>query len=106
MSAEANKKLIGEFLASWNRRDMSAMARNWSPDMVHHTRNGTYGPAEVYSLMAGFMEAFPDLEFQIDDMVAEGDLVATRMTARATQKREFMGFRAPGRHSACRVMGM
>ena len=103
MSAEANKKLIRDFLDSWNQRDMDAMARNWSPDMVHHTRNGAYGPAEVYSLMAGFMEAFPDLEFQIDDMVAEGDLVATRMTARATQKREFMGLPATGRQIACTV---
>jgi C-1 hydroxylase len=106
MSAETNKKLIGEFLASWNRRDMEGMARNWSPNMVHHTRTGTYGPSEVYSLMAGFMEAFPDLEFQIDNIVADGDLVATHMTARATHKQEFMGIPATGRQITCSVMGL
>jgi C-1 hydroxylase len=106
MSAEENKSLIRNFLASWNQRDMEAMARNWSPSMVHYARTGTYGPAEVYSLMAGFMEAFPDLEFQIDSMVAEGDVVATRMTARATHKQEFMGIPATGRQITCSVMGM
>lgn len=106
MSAEANKQMIREFLTAWNRRDMLAMSRFWSPDMVHHTRTGTYGPAEVYSLMTGFMEAFPDLEFQIDNIVAEGDLVATHMTARATQKREFMGIPAAGRRISCSVMGL
>ena len=106
MSIEANKKLIRDFLASWNQRDMAAMARHWSPNMIHHTRTATYGPAEVYALMAGFMEAFPDLEFQIDNMLAEGELVSTRMTARATHKKEFMGIPATGRQITCSVMGL
>ena len=43
------------------------MTRFWSPDMIHHTRTGeTYRPDQVLSLMTGFMEAFPDLRFQIE----------------------------------------
>jgi steroid delta-isomerase-like uncharacterized protein len=106
MSAEANRALVYEFLELWNRRDMQRMAQHWAPNMVHHTRTGTYGPSEVFSLMAGFMDAFPDLEFTIDNLVAEGDLVATRMTARATHRKEFMGIPATGRQVCCSVMGL
>jgi C-1 hydroxylase len=74
--------------------------------MVHHTRTGAYGPSEVFSLIGGFMQSFPDLQFQIEDMVAEGDFVATRMTARATHRQDFMGVPASGKQISCSVMGL
>jgi C-1 hydroxylase len=106
MSAESNKSLVQQFLASWNCGDVQAMARHWAPDMVHHTRTGAYGPSEVFSLIGGFMQSFPDLQFQIEDMVAEGDFVATRMTARATHRQDFMGVPASGKQISCSVMGL
>lgn len=106
MTAEANKALIHQFLSSWNSGDVQGMARHWAPNMVHHTRFGTYGPAQVFSLIGGFMQAFPDLRFEIEDMVAEGNFVATRMTARATHRSDFMGVRASGKQVSCSVMGL
>jgi steroid delta-isomerase-like uncharacterized protein len=105
-TAAGNKALVMGFLESWNRGDVAGMGRLWAPDMVHHTRTGTYGPSQVFSLIAGFMQAFPDLNFTIDDIVAEGDLVATRMTARATQRQPFMGVQPTGREIKCTVMGL
>ena len=101
-----NKSLVMGFLEAWNRGDIEGMSRSWAPDMVHHTRTGTYGPTQVFSLIAGFMQAFPDLSFTIDNIVAEGDLVATRMTARATQRQPFMGVQPSGREIKCSVMGL
>jgi len=106
VSAEANKTLVCEFLLAWNRGDFESMARYWAPNMVHHTRTGTYGPAEVYSLISGFVAAFPDLHFTIENMVAEGDFVATRMTAQAMHMQPFMGLPATGRRIKCSVMGL
>jgi C-1 hydroxylase len=106
MSAESNKAFVHQFLAAWNQSDMQRMTQLWAPNMLHHTRSGTYGPKEVFSLIAGFMQAFPDLEFHIDSMVAEGDFVATRMTASATHQQEFMGIPATGRQVSCSVMGL
>ena len=38
-----------------------------------------------------FRSAFPDLTSKIDVLMAEGDLVAGRMTTSGTQRGEFMG---------------
>jgi C-1 hydroxylase len=105
MSAEENKALFRGFVEAWNRGDVAAMWRFWAPDMVHHDRVRDYGPSEVYALMSSFMSTFPDLRFQIEELIAEGDMVAARMTARATQQGEFMGRSADGRPIAVAVMG-
>jgi predicted ester cyclase len=38
--------------------------------------------------------AFSDVELTIDDLIAEGDLVAERWTIHGTHQGEFMGMRA------------
>jgi len=40
---------------------------------------------------------FPDLHARIDDLVAEGDRVAARLTFRGTHQGEFLGVPATGR---------
>ncbi|MCY0997606.1 ester cyclase [Myxococcus sp. MISCRS1] len=45
---------------------------------------------------AGLRAAFPDIRFELEDLVAEGDKVACRITARATHRGPFMGFAATG----------
>ena len=41
--------------------------------------------------IVGLSKAFPDLHFQIEDIVAEGDKVAYRLTVSGTHKGEFQG---------------
>jgi predicted ester cyclase len=42
--------------------------------------------------------AFPDIRFTLEDMVAEGDKVVYRASARGTHKGEFMGIAPTGKH--------
>ncbi len=42
-------------------------------------------------------KAFPDLRVEIDDVVADGDRVALRLTIRGTHQGEFVGIPATGR---------
>jgi len=44
-----------------------------------------------------FIAAFPDLSFQTEHIVAEGDLVATHNVMRGTHQGAFMGVSATGR---------
>jgi steroid delta-isomerase-like uncharacterized protein len=64
-----------------------------APNEIHHWGIGgdTTGFDAFAQGWAHFNQAFPDLTFTVDDIVAEGDLVATRWTATGTQSGEFQG---------------
>ncbi len=106
MSTEDNKALVRRYIEAWNRGDLQGMAAFWSPSMVHHTRSGSHGFDEVVTIVSNFMQAFPDLQFEIEDLVADGDRVASRMTARATHTGEYLGMPATGRPVSCSVFGV
>jgi C-1 hydroxylase len=106
VSETDNRTLFLRFVDAWNSRDTARMVEFWSPDLVHHHRDGDYGRDEVFTLMSGFMEAFPDLRFDVEQVVADGDFVSARMKARATHQNAFAGFPPTGREVAVTVMGM
>ena len=103
--AAENKALFRRFVDCWNSGDTEGMMRCWSPDLVHHGRGGAMDREAVQALMGGFMEAFAGLHFEVEQLVAEGDLVAARMVATATHQRDFMGLPATGRRIRVIVMG-
>jgi predicted ester cyclase len=106
MTVEANKTLIRRYVETWNQGDLQGLAEFWSPDMVHHTRSQAHGFAEVKMIVGTFMRAFADLHFQIDDIIAEGDKVVTRMTASATHTGNYMEMAPTGKQIRCAVMGI
>jgi steroid delta-isomerase-like uncharacterized protein len=59
----------------------------------------TRGTDALKQLIAGYRDAFPDLSFNVDQQLAEGDCVATRWTARGTQRGEFWGAPASGKQA-------
>ena len=54
--------------------------------------------------LAGLRAVFPDLQITIDDMIAEGDRVVYRGTARGTQQVAFMGIPPTGKQAAVAVI--
>ncbi|WP_338864652.1 ester cyclase [Myxococcus stipitatus] len=55
------------------------------------------GRAGIKEAFAGMCLAFSDVRFVVEDLVAEGDKVACRITTRATHRGPFLGFPATGR---------
>ena len=55
------------------------------------------GPEGLKQRITQLRTAFPDIKFTIDDLVAEGDKVATRTTFRGTHKGDFMGVAPTGK---------
>lgn len=106
MSAAQNKELIRKYVETWNRGDLAGLCQFWAPEMIHHTREHAHGFENVKNIVGGFMKAFPDLHFQIDDIVAEGDRVVTRMTATATHLGDYMGLSKTGKKINCTVLGI
>lgn len=106
MGAGANKALFRRFVEAWNAGDWAAMEAIWAPELVHHSRFGTHARGEVSALMQGFMGSFTDLRFDIEELVAEGDIVSARMRASFRHTGPFMGIEPSGAQMSVQVMGM
>ena len=68
------------------------------PDFFDHTnppgmQHGLEGHNAIVRLFRG---VFPDLEWHIDDLIAEGDRVVARTTMRGTQRGDFFGIPPTG----------
>lgn len=100
-----NKELFRSFVDAMNAGDWEKVTEVWSPEMVHYGRCGTYGRDEVAQLMGMFRFSFPDLNFHIEDVLADGDRLSARMTATCTHKGDFAGIPATGRKVQVAVMG-
>jgi steroid delta-isomerase-like uncharacterized protein len=76
------------------------------PGLVDHNPAPDHEPtlAGFKHKVAGFRASFPDLEYDLQDIVASGDTVATRWIVTGSQQQEFLGIPATGR--AVRVEGM
>jgi steroid delta-isomerase-like uncharacterized protein len=51
-------------------------------------------------------EGFPDLSVTVEDVMAEGDRVAARVTMRGTHRGEFQGIASTGKHVEVKAMDM
>jgi steroid delta-isomerase-like uncharacterized protein len=101
MQTEQNKALYRQFVEEvFNRGNTSAIDELVAPDFVEHEElppGVPSGREGVKQLSIMLRSAFPDLKATIDDILAEGDKVAARMTWRGTHKGEFMGIPPTGK---------
>jgi len=94
--AKENKALVRRFLEESNKGKAAAMAvidELWATNIVYHGGGGEeirHLKDYKQSTSDGY-NACPDLHYTIDDMVAEGDKVAVRITFSGTHKGEFGG---------------
>jgi steroid delta-isomerase-like uncharacterized protein len=81
MSTDQNKKLILDHYESFlHQQDADAVRKQLAADFRDHEMPpGTLpGPDAALEYRAMLHNAFPDLRVKIEDIVAEGDLVAVR----------------------------
>lgn len=99
MSTEQNKAIRRRVLAEIEvAGNLDAIDALLAPDV---TIDGMAGPIRGREAQKGFTAAmhaaFSDLEGEIEDMVAQGDLIVSRWTFRGTHRGELMGIPAPGK---------
>jgi predicted ester cyclase len=97
---ERNKETIRRLFAEVDRGDVD-VADYYSEDYVDHTPSPIRGLAEGHDGLRQafriFRVAFPDTRHTVDDLVAEGDRVAARISARATHTGELFGHPPTGK---------
>src|SRR5262245_13073722 len=68
-------------------RDLDGIPRDYHPDFVDHVNRFTYrGHSGARQSVALYLALFPDLRFEVDDQVSEGEKVASRWTLRGSHK--------------------
>jgi steroid delta-isomerase-like uncharacterized protein len=100
MSTIENKALVRRWFEEvWNKGRVAAIDEILASDAVLHglVSDDVPGVAGFKRLHAAFRNAFPDMVEQIDDMAAEGDIVAVRWSGTGTHRGEILGVAATGR---------
>jgi steroid delta-isomerase-like uncharacterized protein len=91
-SAEQNKQVVRQVFEFYNQQDIEKVEELFSPKHVFHFPGAP--PMDWNShkqFIVSLSKAFPDLHFKIEDILAEGDKVAYRLTVSGTHKGEFQG---------------
>ena len=109
MSSEENKKLMRQFTADFNSFKGDAIKiralyeKFLAPNYVgHNLLSGDMNREKRIQSVVMSASVIPDLNYTEEDMIAEGDRVVTRYTARFTHTGPFMGIPPTGKQIAVR----
>ncbi|HSD58183.1 MAG TPA: ester cyclase [Methanotrichaceae archaeon] len=99
MSTEENKEIVRRFFELGpSQGNMSAAKELLAPNFVLHVPlPAAPGIQGIGDVVTACRAAFEHLNVTVDDMVAEGDRVAARFTARGIHRGAFMGLPPTGK---------
>ena len=105
------KQLINRFVEElWNERQLDVADAIFANDCVtHQLRSGMpvdavpRGPQAIKEHVAGWIASFPDLRFSVEQILSEGDRVATQLLMEGTHQGAWMGIPASGRKIQIRM---
>lgn len=112
MSVEQNRAVVLRFYEElWNNRNLSVADEIVSPNCVtHQLQSGTAsvgvprGPKAVKQHISEWLEGFPNLHFDVEQMVAEGDQVVSRSVMRGTHTGTWLGVAPTNKEVSIRLM--
>jgi steroid delta-isomerase-like uncharacterized protein len=99
MSIAENKKIVRRYQDIYNSNDLESLSEVVSEDLLTPKimpgiPGGMEGAKAAHRIM---LAGFPDYQTVIDDLVAEGDKVAARITMSGTNTGTFMGIPPTGK---------
>ncbi len=100
MSLEENKALDRRwFEEAWNQGNVASYEELASPDLVvHNSPPGITGDFEgIKQAISIHRTGFPDMHFEVEDQLAEGDKVVSRCTLTGTHRGEWVGIPPTGK---------
>jgi steroid delta-isomerase-like uncharacterized protein len=94
MTAENNKAVMQRFVEFINTASEKLAEELIAPDAIFHVPGRPEpmrGPAGYLAIIAMMRSGFPDIQWTLEELVAEGDKVAARFTMRGTHRGVFFG---------------
>lgn len=107
-SAEENKAVLRRvFQEAFNEGKLEVIDETYSPEyefdappLAGSKASASSGREAFKQRVLAFGNAFGDIHYTIQDVIAEGDLVATRFVFGGTHRGEFAGFPPTGKRAA------
>ena len=109
MTAETNKIVMSRFLEFINTASESLAQELIAPDAIFHVPGRPEpmrGPSGYLAIIGMMRGGFPDIQWTIEEMVAEGDKVAARFMMRGTHRGTFFGVPPTGKAIAVQAMNI
>ena len=99
MNESMNKSLVRRYYEEiLNGRQVQVVDDLLAPDFVNYLSDGNRIDLEVYKqALATTLAVIPDLHVTIEDQIAEGDKVVTRLHATGTPQAEYAGVKPAGK---------
>lgn len=100
MSLDENKALARSWNEEiWSKGNLSVLDEFLAPNFVfNYAPPGMVPNKEAYKLAVNmYHSACPDMYYEIEDIIGEGDKVAVRWVGRGTQNGEIMGIAPTGK---------
>lgn len=91
------KHISRRFWESTNQRNWEGLDEIIAEDYIGYGAENSQGREALKAALAGYAAAFPDLQYTIEDLMSEGDLVISRWTARGTHKGPLMNIPPTGK---------
>lgn len=107
MPADDNRKVMQRFMEFINTASEKLAAELISPDAIFHVPGGPEpmrGPGGYLAIVGMIRDGFPDIQWTLEEMIAEGDRVAARFTMRGTHQGTFFGVPPSGKQIAVQAM--
>lgn len=82
----------------WNEGNVDGMDEILTTDQLYHdpTSDGAEDLEEFKQFIRGYREAFPDLRYEVEEYIAEGDKTAFWGRVTGTHEGPFMGVKPTG----------
>jgi steroid delta-isomerase-like uncharacterized protein len=99
--------LTEELASAWNSHDIERIISFYAPDyegMDVNSTNRQKGLQAIYSYISLYLTAFPDLSFETEDILIQGNKVAIAWKARGTHQGVLMNI--PPTHRTVTVHGI
>ncbi len=96
---EQNKTIVQRYWdGKWNERRPEILDELQTPDVVYHgTSMEMKGIEEYKQVYSSYLSAFHDTQVTIEDLIAEGDKVMSRLKIRGVHKGELEGLPPTGK---------
>jgi len=94
-----NKAVVQRYWdGKWNKRRIEILDELQTPDVIYHgTSMNMNGIEEYKQVYSSFLSAFHDTQITVEELIAEGDKIVSRVSLTGTHQGEFDGIQPLGK---------